>query len=55
MRMLMRLVSVVKMATLLEEYTTEDQCSVVRFLWQKDLMQRIFIKNFCFWWETFVA
>jgi hypothetical protein len=27
-----RLVSLVKMATLLEEYTTEEQRSVVRFL-----------------------
>jgi transposase len=30
-----RLVSAVKMATVLEEYTTEDQRSVVRFLWAK--------------------
>jgi hypothetical protein len=32
-----RLVSVVKMATVLEEYTTEEQLSVVRFLWAKGL------------------
>jgi hypothetical protein len=30
-----RLVSVVKKATVLEEYTTEEQRSVVRFLWAK--------------------
>jgi hypothetical protein len=29
------LVSVVKMATVLEEYTTEEQRSVVHFLWAK--------------------
>jgi hypothetical protein len=32
-----RLDSVVEMATMLEEYTTEDQNSVVRFLWAKGL------------------
>jgi hypothetical protein len=42
-----RLVSVVKMATMLEQYTTEEQCPVVRFCGQKDSMQRIFIKK-CF-------
>jgi hypothetical protein len=31
------LVKVVKMATVLEEYTTEEQRSVVRFLWAKGL------------------
>jgi hypothetical protein len=31
------LVSVVKMVTVLEEYTTEMQRSVVRFLWAKGL------------------
>jgi hypothetical protein len=42
------LVSVVKMATVIEEYYTEEQRSVVRFFCgQKDLMQRIFI-NKCF-------
>jgi hypothetical protein len=43
-----RLVSVVKMATVLEEYNTEEQCSVMSvFFGQKDSMQRIFIKK-CF-------
>jgi hypothetical protein len=42
-----RLVSVVKMTTVLEEYTTEEQKSVVRFCGQKDSMQRIFIRK-CF-------
>jgi hypothetical protein len=32
-----RLVSVVKMATVLEECTTEEQRSVVLFLWAKGL------------------
>jgi hypothetical protein len=32
-----RIVSVVKMATVLEECTTEEPCSVVRFLWAKGL------------------
>jgi hypothetical protein len=40
-----RLVSVVKTATVLDEFTTEEQCSVVRFLWAKDSMQRMFIKQ----------
>jgi hypothetical protein len=31
------LVSVVKMATVLEEYTTEEQRSLVSFLWVKGL------------------
>jgi hypothetical protein len=31
------LISVVKMATVLQECTTEEQCSVVRFLWAKAL------------------
>jgi hypothetical protein len=36
------------MATVLEEYTTEEQCSsVFSFLGKKDSMQRIFIKK-CF-------
>jgi hypothetical protein len=39
------LVSVVKMATVFEEYTTEDQRFVVfYFCGQKNSMQRIFIK-----------
>jgi hypothetical protein len=42
-----RLVSVVKMATVLEEYTTEEQRSVVRFYAQKNSMQRLVIKA-CF-------
>jgi hypothetical protein len=42
-----RLVLVVKMATMLEAYNTEEQRSVVRISWQKDLMQRISIKK-CF-------
>jgi hypothetical protein len=32
-----RLVSVVKIETLLEEYATEEQHSIVRFLWAKNL------------------
>jgi hypothetical protein len=32
-----RLVSVVKMATVFEKCTTEDQPSVLRFLWAKGL------------------
>jgi hypothetical protein len=42
-----RLVSLVKMVAVLEECTTKEQCSVVRFFGQKDSMQRIFIKK-CF-------
>jgi hypothetical protein len=50
------LVSVVKMATVLEEFTTEEQRSVVGFCGQKDSMQRILIKKyFMFMWEMFVA
>jgi hypothetical protein len=30
-----RLVSAVKMATVLEKYTTEEHNSIVRFLWAK--------------------
>jgi hypothetical protein len=45
-----RLVSVVKMATVLKEYTTEEQRSVVSFFFggggQKDSMKRIFIMKF---------
>jgi hypothetical protein len=37
MRMFRGWFSVVKMATLLEVYTTEEQRSVVRFLWAKGL------------------
>jgi hypothetical protein len=32
-----RLVSVVKMATVLQEYTTKEQCSLVHFLWSRGL------------------
>jgi hypothetical protein len=43
-----RLVSVVKMMTVFEECTTEEQRSVIRFCCErKDSMQRIFIKK-CF-------
>jgi hypothetical protein len=42
-----KLISVVKMATVLEGCTTEEQRSAVRFLFceQKDSMQSIYIKN----------
>jgi hypothetical protein len=46
-----RVVSVVKMAAVLESCTTEEQGSIVRFFFcvKKDSMQRIFIKkNFLF-------
>jgi hypothetical protein len=42
-----RLVSVVKMATVVEECSTEEQRSVMRFCGQKDSTQRTFIKR-CF-------
>jgi hypothetical protein len=42
-----RLVSVVKMATVHEEHTTEEQRWVVRFCGQNDLVQRTLIKK-CF-------
>jgi hypothetical protein len=38
---------VVKMATVLDEYTNEEQRSVVRFYGQKDSMQLMFIEK-CF-------
>jgi hypothetical protein len=41
-----RLLSVVKMVTVLEECATEEQHSVVCFCGQKDSMQRIFIKKY---------
>jgi hypothetical protein len=43
-----RLVSVVKMATVIEVFTTEEHRSFVRFFfcWQKDSMQSIFIKKY---------
>jgi hypothetical protein len=40
------MVSVVKMATVLEDIATEEQSSVVRFLWTKGHNVKIFIKNF---------
>jgi hypothetical protein len=43
---LQRLVSVLKMATELEEYNTEEQRSVGRFCGQEDSVQRIFIKKY---------
>jgi hypothetical protein len=51
-----RLVSVVTMTTVLEEYTTEEQRSVVSLCGQKDSMQRIFINKFSYLlWGVFVA
>jgi hypothetical protein len=35
-----RLVSVFKMATVLEECTTQEQCSVVPFVWAKGLITK---------------
>jgi hypothetical protein len=44
------------MATMLEEYTTEDERSFVRFCGKRESMQRMFIKNIaCLWWEVFVV
>jgi hypothetical protein len=42
-----RLVSLVKMVTVLEKYSTEEQRSVVHFFGQKDSMQTMLIKK-CF-------
>jgi hypothetical protein len=42
-----RLTSVVKMATVLEIYPTEEQRSVMHFCGQKDTMQWLFTKK-CF-------
>jgi hypothetical protein len=42
-----RLVSVVRMVAMLEEYTAEEHSCHVFFYGQKDWMQRIFIKK-CF-------
>jgi hypothetical protein len=47
-----RLVSVVKMETVLELCTTEKQRSVVRLLWAKGYSQR---NVSCLLWEVFVA
>jgi hypothetical protein len=42
-----RFISVVKMATVLEEYTTEEQGPVVRLLWKKkNSMQMTIIKKY---------
>jgi hypothetical protein len=43
---LQRMVSVVKMVTVLQEYVTEEQRSVVRFLWAKGLNTKIIIKKY---------
>jgi hypothetical protein len=51
-----RLVSIVKMATVLEECTTKEQSSIVRVCGQKDSVQRITIKNcILFMVEVFVV
>jgi hypothetical protein len=52
-----RLVSVVKMATMLEENTTEEQCSVVLFLSVKELSAKDIHKSnvSCLWWEVSVV
>jgi hypothetical protein len=34
------------MVTVLEDYTTEKQRSVMHFLWEKDSMQRLFMKKY---------
>jgi hypothetical protein len=41
-----RLVSIVKMATVLEKYPTKEQLSVVPFLWAKDSMKTIHTKKY---------
>jgi hypothetical protein len=41
-----RLVSVVKMATVLEGYTTKEQRSVVLFCWKNYSMYRIFTEKY---------
>jgi hypothetical protein len=45
---LQMLVLVVKKATVLEEFTSEEQRSLVRICGQKDSLQTIFIKTFFF-------
>jgi hypothetical protein len=40
------MISVVKMATMLEGCTTKEQCNFVCFCEQKDSIQRIFIKTY---------
>jgi hypothetical protein len=48
-----RLISVVKMATVLEECTTEEHSSLVRCLWAKGLNAKDMF--FCLRWEVFGA
>jgi hypothetical protein len=43
--MFTKLVLVVKMATVFQEYSTEEQRSVVRFIWAKELNAEIVIKK----------
>jgi hypothetical protein len=44
------------MATVLEVFTTEEQRSVVRFLWAKELNAEDIHKGICcLRWEVFVA
>jgi hypothetical protein len=52
-----RLVLVVKMTTVLEEYTTEEQLSVVRFfLWENELYAKdVHKKVSCLRWKVFFA
>jgi hypothetical protein len=50
-----RLVSEVKMATVLEECHIEDQRSVVHFLWTKGLNASDIHKEMsCLWYEVFI-
>jgi hypothetical protein len=51
-----RLVSVVKMVTMLEEFTMKEQRSVMRFLWAKGLNAKDIHKKYVssLWWEVFV-
>jgi hypothetical protein len=51
-----RLVSVVRMATVLEECATEEKLSGMRFLWAKGLHEKDIHKEmFCLRCEVFVA
>jgi hypothetical protein len=45
------------MMTVLEEYTTEEQLSVVRFLWAKEVNANDIHKEYisCLRWEVCVA
>jgi hypothetical protein len=49
----LRLVSLAKMATVLEDVTAEEQRSVVPFLWAKGLDAKRNI--FCLPWEVFAG